>query len=85
MVRMVSVSEDGDGDFLGMMFSYPENRTIIRQDQRPACFYILLSGSAIINYQRYTDAHVQTLDILDRGCTFGVRVDILILSSLVAL
>ena len=53
--------------------SYPEERTIIRQDQRPACFYIILSGLAIVTYKRYTDDHIQTLDLLERGCTFGVR------------
>ena len=58
---------------LSVSFSYLEDRAIIRQDQPPACFYILLSGTAIVTYRRYTDAHVQTVDILDRGCTFGVR------------
>ena len=52
--------------------SYPERRAIIRQGDRPACFYIILSGSAIVTYRRLTDEQIQTLDILDRGCTFGV-------------
>jgi hypothetical protein len=55
------------------IFSYPERRRVVRQDERPACFYIILSGSAVASYKRLTDAHIQTIDVLDRGCTFGVR------------
>ena len=55
-----------------MNFSYPERRTIIRQNDPHACFYIVLSGSAIVSYKRISDDHVQTIDILSRGCTFGV-------------
>jgi hypothetical protein len=54
--------------------SYPEQRRIVRQDERPACFYIILSGSALVTYKRITDDHIQTLDLLARGCTFGVRI-----------
>lgn len=56
-----------------LIFSYPERRTIVRQDERPAYFYIILSGSAIPTYKRPTDGNVETLDVLKRGCTFGVR------------
>ena len=58
------------------IFSYPERRTIVRQDERPACFYIILSGSAIATYKRLTDDNIETIDVLDRGCTFGVRIEI---------
>ncbi len=58
--------------------SYPEQRTVVRQDERPACFYIILSGTAIVTYKRITDDYIHTLDILDRGCTFGVRIWIMI-------
>lgn len=58
---------------LNLYLSYPERRTIVRQGQSPACFYIILSGTALVSYQRITDDHVQTIDILDRGCTFGVK------------
>jgi hypothetical protein len=57
-----------------IIFSYPEGRRIIRQDERPACFYIILSGSAIVSYKRISDDHIETLTILNRGCTFGVRI-----------
>ncbi len=64
-----------------IILSYPERRTIVRQDQIPACFYIVLSGSAIVTYKRLTDDHIQTLDIFDRGCTFGVRIAMIFLIS----
>ncbi len=54
-------------------FSYPEQRTIVRQGERSTCFYIVLSGSAIPTYKRATDGSVETLDVLKRGSTFGVR------------
>jgi hypothetical protein len=54
-------------------FSYPEQRTIVRQGERSGCFYIILSGSAIPTYKRATDGNIETLDVLKRGCTFGVR------------
>jgi hypothetical protein len=54
------------------IFSYPEQRSIVRQDERPACFYIVLSGLAIVTYKRVTDGNIESLDILNRGCTFGV-------------
>lgn len=44
-----------------------------RQGERPACFYIILSGTAVVTYGRMTDNHIETVDILERGCTFGVR------------
>ncbi|CAF3819188.1 unnamed protein product [Adineta steineri] len=50
---------------------YPEQRTIIRQGERPAYFYIVLSGSAIPTFKRESDGSVETLDVLKRGCTFG--------------
>jgi CRP-like cAMP-binding protein len=53
--------------------SYPERRTIVRQGERAACFYIILSGSAIPTYKRATDGNIETLNVLKRGCTFGVR------------
>lgn len=56
-----------------MRFSYPEQRTIVRQGERSTCFYIILSGSAIPTYKRVTDGSIETLDVLKRGCTFGVR------------
>ncbi|CAF1138830.1 unnamed protein product [Rotaria sordida] len=52
---------------------YPEQRTIVRQGDRPACFYIILSGSAILTYKRVADSHIETLAILHRGCTFGEK------------
>ncbi|CAF4490208.1 unnamed protein product [Rotaria socialis] len=52
---------------------YPEQRTIIRQGARPACFYIILSGTAILTYRRTADQHIETLDVLRRGCTFGEK------------
>ncbi|CAF1289618.1 unnamed protein product [Rotaria sp. Silwood1] len=52
---------------------YPEQRTIVRQGDRPACFYIILSGSAIITYRRVADSHIETLAILHRGSTFGEK------------
>ncbi|CAF3009308.1 unnamed protein product [Rotaria sp. Silwood2] len=52
---------------------YPEQRTIVRQGDRPACFYIILSGSAIITYKRVADSHIETLAVLHRGCTFGEK------------
>ncbi|UJR09794.1 hypothetical protein I4U23_014020 [Adineta vaga] len=52
---------------------YAEQRTIIQQGDRSACFYIILSGSALITYKRITDDHIETLDILKRGCTFGEK------------
>ncbi|CAF0819266.1 unnamed protein product [Rotaria sordida] len=52
---------------------YPEQRTIVRQGERPAYFYIILSGSAIPTYKRATDGNVETLDVLKRGCTFGEK------------
>lgn len=54
--------------------SYPERRTIVRQGDRSACFYIILSGSAFLTYKRLGDDYSETLDILQRGCTFGVRI-----------
>lgn len=51
---------------------YPQQRTILRQDDPAACFYVILSGSALISYKRITDGHTHTLDVLERGCTFGV-------------
>ncbi len=56
-----------------LIFSYPEQRTIVRQGERAACFYIILSGSVIPTYKRVTDESIETLDVLKRGCTFGVR------------
>ncbi|CAF3648129.1 unnamed protein product [Rotaria sordida] len=53
--------------------NYPEQRTIVRQGERPAYFYIILSGSAIPTYKRATDGNVETLDVLKRGCTFGEK------------
>lgn len=53
--------------------SYPEQRTIVRQGERATSFYIILSGSAIPTYKRATDGTIETLDVLKRGCTFGVR------------
>ncbi|CAF1076276.1 unnamed protein product [Rotaria magnacalcarata] len=50
---------------------YPEQRAVIRQGARPACFYIILSGTAILTYRRTADDHIETLDVLRRGCTFG--------------
>ncbi|CAF3722133.1 unnamed protein product [Adineta steineri] len=52
---------------------YTEGRTIIRQGDCAACFYIILSGSACVTYKRITDNHIQIIDILDRGCTFGEK------------
>jgi hypothetical protein len=57
-----------------IIFSYSERRTIVRQGDRSACFYIILSGSAFVTYKRIGDDYTETLDILQRGCTFGVRV-----------
>jgi hypothetical protein len=57
-----------------IIFSYPERRRVVRQNERPACFYIILSGSAVVTYKRLTDDHIQTIDIFGRGCTFGVRI-----------
>ena len=54
-------------------FSYPEQRTIVRQDERASCFYIILSGSAIPTCKRASNGNLETLDILKRGATFGVR------------
>lgn len=54
--------------------SYPEQRTIIRQGERSSCFYIILSGSVIPTYKRATDGTIETLDVLKRGCTFGVKI-----------
>ena len=54
-------------------FSYPEQRAIVRQGERSTCFYIVLSGSAIPTYKRATDGSIETLDVLKRGSTFGVR------------
>lgn len=53
--------------------SYPEQRTIVRQGERANSFYVILSGSVIPTYKRATDGNIETLDVLDRGCTFGVR------------
>ncbi len=53
--------------------SYPEQRRVVRQGERPACFYIVLSGLAVVTYRRIIDDQIQTLDVLNRGCTFGVR------------
>ncbi|CAF0938097.1 unnamed protein product [Adineta ricciae] len=50
---------------------YAEQRTVIRQGDRAACFYMILSGTAMITYKRATDNHTQTLAVLERGCTFG--------------
>ncbi|CAF1061096.1 unnamed protein product [Adineta ricciae] len=50
---------------------FPERRTIIRQDERPAYFYIVLSGSAIPTYRSDSDGAVETLPVLKRGSTFG--------------
>ncbi|CAF2386113.1 unnamed protein product [Rotaria sp. Silwood2] len=58
---------------LGCYESYPKQRTIVRQGERPACFYIILSGSAIPTYKRATDGNIETLDVLKRGCTFGEK------------
>ena len=58
---------------LRLIFSFLENRTIVRQDERPAYFYIVLSGSAIPTCRRDTDSNVETLKVLKRGSTFGVR------------
>lgn len=55
------------------IFSYPEQRTIVRQGERSACFYIILSGSVIPTYKRALDGNIETLDVLKRGSTFGVR------------
>ncbi|CAF0817015.1 unnamed protein product [Adineta ricciae] len=52
---------------------YAEQRTIIRQGDRAACFYMILSGTAVITYKRVTDNHTQTLTVLERGCTFGEK------------
>ncbi|CAF4258890.1 unnamed protein product [Adineta steineri] len=52
---------------------YTEGRTIIRQGDCAACFYIILSGSACVTYKRITDDHIQIIDILERGCTFGEK------------
>ncbi|CAF4538264.1 unnamed protein product [Rotaria sp. Silwood1] len=52
---------------------YPEQRTIVRQGERAANFYIILSGSAIPTYKRATDGNIETLDVLKRGCTFGEK------------
>ncbi|CAF4363920.1 unnamed protein product, partial [Rotaria magnacalcarata] len=52
---------------------YPEQRAVIRQGARPACFYIILSGTAILTYRRTADDHIETLDVLRRGCTFGEK------------
>lgn len=78
MVWMVSEESpllrwtSNDGWTFGM-FSHQERRTIVRQDERPANFYIILSGSAIPTYKRATDGTIETLDVLKRGSTFGVR------------
>ena len=56
-----------------VLLSHQERRTIVRQDERPANFYIILSGSAIPTYKRATDGTIETLDVLKRGSTFGVR------------
>ena len=60
-------------DFVFFEISYPEQRTIVRQGERATSFYIILSGSAIPTYKRATDGNIETLDVLNRGCTFGVR------------
>ena len=60
--------------FNSPIISYPEQRTIVRQGERPACFYIILSGLAIPTYKRATDGNIETLDVLKRGCTFGVNI-----------
>lgn len=66
-----------------MVFSYPEQRTIVRQGERTTCFYIILSGSAIPTYRRVTDGSIETLDVLKRGSTFGVRYSIWLKSIVV--
>ncbi|CAM4871450.1 unnamed protein product [Rotaria socialis] len=50
-----------------------DKRTIVRQGERAAYFYIILSGSAIPTYKRAADGNIETLDVLKRGCTFGEK------------
>ncbi len=64
---------------VSFIFSHSDRRTIIRQDERPSYFYIILSGSAIPTYKRESDGSVETLDVLKRGCTFGVRFSVFIM------
>ncbi|UJR36299.1 hypothetical protein I4U23_029028 [Adineta vaga] len=52
---------------------FPERRTIIRQDEQPAYFYIILSGLAIPTCKRASDGNVETLDVLKRGSTFAEK------------
>ena len=54
--------------------SFPELCTIIRQDERAAYYYIVLSGLAIPTYRRDSDGVIETLSGLKRGSTFGVRI-----------
>ena len=56
-------------------FSYPDERTIVRQHDRPACFYIILTGAAMLTYNRVAHGLTETFDLLRRGCTFGVSED----------
>lgn len=62
-------------------FSFPERRTIIRQDERPAYFYIVLSGSAIPTYKSDGASSAATLDVLERGSTFGVHISLVQLGN----
>jgi CRP-like cAMP-binding protein len=64
-----------------VLFSHQQRQTIVRQDERPANFYIILSGSAIPTYKRATDGTIETLDVLKRGSTFGVRILVSLVSD----
>ncbi|CAF1200619.1 unnamed protein product [Didymodactylos carnosus] len=50
---------------------YEQRRTIVRQGERAACFYMILSGVALPTYKRATDGNVETLDTMEKGSTFG--------------
>lgn len=53
--------------------SFPERRTIVRQNERASYFYIILSGTAIPTCKRGADGSLDTLEFLKRGSTFGEK------------
>jgi hypothetical protein len=79
MVSFLCLTQPISGNivlFILYVSRHPEHHTIVRQHDQPTCFHIILAGTAIVNYMRIIDGHVETLEILHRGCTFGVSIGI---------
>lgn len=70
--RSVSLSLSSMLVFMSLVSSYPENEVILQQHDLPTNFHLILTGKALVTYQRLIDGHLETLSILSRGGTFGV-------------